>query len=292
MNKNPFSIYDFLGYLFPGLVAFMLFMHCMSNTFPINAEAYFHYKDNIGAYFGQKDENWWESTILIVLVSYILGHIIAYLSSSMVEYFANRIYDYPSHYLLHDDNLTYNDIKRRYWKNIKLGSNLWRLLVFVILIPVSLTMSMITPLIRFVVRPLDEYVRNGIIKKLCKLSEKLGIEDTDVNSEADYHRIVMHYAYLNIENVQRKADNYVAIYGFLRAMTLITCVFFDYVFISEIFYTSKVLLQYGCDKCFFDTKAITILVTIFILCNVLYMAFIKFYRRFTLENYMAVLTEK
>ncbi len=27
MNKNPFSINDFLGYLFPGLVALMLLMY-------------------------------------------------------------------------------------------------------------------------------------------------------------------------------------------------------------------------------------------------------------------------
>lgn len=34
------------------------------------------------------------------------------------------------------------------------------------------------------------------------------------------------------------------------------------------------------------------LVIVFLLTNILYMGFVKFYRRFTLENYMALLTEK
>ena len=38
--------------------------------------------------------------------------------------------------------------------------------------------------------------------------------------------------------------------------------------------------------------AVGLLVAMFILCNVLFMGFTKFYRRFTLENYMALLTEK
>ena len=39
-------------------------------------------------------------------------------------------------------------------------------------------------------------------------------------------------------------------------------------------------------------NAVLILLLMGILCNVLFMGFVKFYRRFTLENYMALLTEK
>ena len=118
----------------------------------------------------------------------------------------------------------------------------------------------------------------------CGQSLVGGTDSPDVNSKADYHRIVMHYVYLNIPNCQRKADNYVAIYGFLRTMTLIACIYFDYFFYWQVFTLN---IHAGV-----NWNAVLILLLMGILCNVLFMGFIKFYRRFTLENYMALLTEK
>ena len=94
----------------------------------------------------------------------------------------------------------------------------------------------------------------------------------------------MHYVYLNIPNCQRKADNYVAIYGFLRAMTLIACAFFDYLLLQQL---GTINIQAD-----FDMNAMFIMLALFAVCNVLFMGFVKYYRRFTLENYMALLTEK
>lgn len=105
-----------------------------------------------------------------------------------------------------------------------------------------------------------------------------------MKTDADYHRIVMHYVYLNIPNSQRKADNYVAIYGFLRTHTLITCLFFDYLFWTQVFTISLSLPIHW--------EAVWLLLLVFFMTNILYMGFVKFYRRFTLENYMALLTEK
>lgn len=157
-----------------------------------------------------------------------------------------------------------------------------------IMFPVSILLIVIgipLRLIKFIARPLDRYIISSIRKKLSSLSDRLGLESPDVNSHTDYHRIVMHYVYLNIAACQRKTDNYVAIYGFLRAMTLIVCLFFDYLLIVELrtvsFRPFAVI----------DFNAIWILLGLFILCNVIFMGFIKFYRRFTLENYMALLTE-
>ena len=94
--------------------------------------------------------------------------------------------------------------------------------ISVIFLPLNKKIS----IVKFVTRPLDRYVRNSIFTKITALSEKLNISRPDVNSRADYHRIIMHYVYLNIPQCQRKTDNYIAIYGFLRAITLITCLFF------------------------------------------------------------------
>lgn len=121
-------------------------------------------------------------------------------------------------------------------------------------------------------------------QKLRELSTTLNLNVPDVNSKADYHRIVMHYVYLNIPQSQKKADNYVAIYGFLRAMTLIACLFSDYLLVTQVFAIDFSLPV--------NWQAIIMLVIVFLLTNILYMGFVKFYRRFTLENYMALLTEK
>ena len=164
-----------------------------------------------------------------------------------------------------------------------------------VLLPVTLVMfgfGIKFSLITFIVRPLDEYVRNSILQKLNKLSDILCLQQPDVNSNADYHRIVMHYVYLNIETCQRKVDNYVAMYGFLRAMALIACFLFDYLLIDQIKYSCHIVKVFGMSNCVINWKCIGILVVILIVANLLYMGFVKFYRRFTLENYMALLTEK
>ena len=102
----------------------------------------------------------------------------------------------------------------------------------------------------------------------------------------------MHYVYLNIEACQRKVDNYVAMYGFLRAMALITCFLFDYLLIDQLKYSYLIVRELGMKNCVINWECISILVVILIVANLLYMGFVKFYRRFTLENYMALLTEK
>lgn len=164
-----------------------------------------------------------------------------------------------------------------------------------ILFPVSAFMLFFGKLLSitsFVARPLDEYVRNSITNKLNNLSTTLSLDRPDVNSDADYHRIVMHYVYLNIPNCQRKVDNYVAMYGFLRAIALIACVVFDYFLIDQIKYSYAIINKVGWDKCCVDWTSVKIFILMAIVANLLYMAFVKFYRRFTLENYMALLTEK
>ena len=302
MNKNPFSFYDFLGYLFPGLIAMMVIAYIVFLGLSASIEDYFNIKNFISMFKDKVDVNWWESTVVVIVLAYIFGHIVAYLSSTIVEYFANRSFGYPSYYLLHEGESSgmrmwrrYLRIWGRYFKEDKnFGNILWRILVLIILFPVSfgiLLLGIPLSIEKFIVRPLDEYVRNSIQNKLCSLSVKLGISRPDVNSRADYHRIVMHYVYLNIPNCQRKTDNYVAIYGFLRAITLISCMFFDYLLGRQLMTVVEFCSneRVGGEV---NVNAILILLGMLVLCNVLFMGFVKFYRRFTLENYMALLTEK
>ena len=218
MNKNPFSIYDFLGYLFPGLI-FLTILFWIFHQGNISLVGYFDFYKYIDLLKKGKDYDWLESTVFIIVASYVTGHVIAYLSSSTVEYFTNRLFSYPSHYLLHNENFTFRGMFSKYFKPFCVGNFVWRILVLLILFPVSAFMLFFGKLLSitsFVARPLDEYVRNSITNKLNNLSTTLSLDRPDVNSDADYHRIVMHYVYLNIPNCQRKVDNYVAMYGASR----------------------------------------------------------------------------
>lgn len=288
MGKNPFSLYDFLGYLFPGMVTLMLivFLVHLHKTYgqSIPIDSYFRIKEFATAIEENKVLPWLENTVLVVVIAYIAGHITAYLSSRTIEYFSNAVLGYPSYYLLHDDK-RYNIISEFFqgakeWDICKI---FYRIVVLVSLFPI--VVFMISKALRkFISRPLDDYVINSIQTKLRELSVTLNLNVPDVNSKADYHRIVMHYVYLNIPQSQRKADNYVAIYGFLRALTLIACLFFDYLLVSQALSINLHLSV--------NWQALGMLLIVFLLTNILYMGFVKFYRRFTLENYMALLTEK
>lgn len=286
MSKNPFSIYDFLGYLFPGIITLMLLIFIVSLSKEGKAaeiEDYFRINE-FSRVLTQNDLKRWESTFVAIILSYIIGHIMAYLSSVSVEYFTNRVFTYPSHYLLFSERkASWRKLMWRFW----FSKDIWRIfyctILLILLLPVIIFIIPST-IRRFITRPLDEYVRNSIQNKLWKLSDTLHLKLPDVNTDADYHRIVMHYVYLNIPNSQRKADNYVTIYGFLRTHTLIACLFFDYLFWTQVYTILSSLTIHW--------KTIWLLLLVFFMTNILYMGFVKFYRRFTLENYMALLTEK
>lgn len=294
MNKNPFSIYDFLGYLFPGLI-FLVMIFFISHTKSAPIDEYFDFWKYKVLLKSGKEYDWWESTVFIIVSSYVVGHIVAYLSSSTVEYFTNHLFGYPSHYLLHEEVNNYGSVFSRYFSSPTLGNFVWRILVMLILLPVTFVMLVLGikfSLINFIVRPLDDYVRNSILHKLNELSNTLSLQQPDVNSNADYHRIVMHYVYLNISACQRKVDNYVAMYGFLRAITLIVCIFIDYMLVDQIIYSIEILKANGFAHSTINWDGVWIFVVMVVVANLLYMGFVKFYRRFTLENYMALLTEK
>ena len=133
------------------------------------------------------------------------------------------------------------------------------------------------------VRPLDEYLIEAIRKKQFYLAHKLQISHPDVNdTKCDYHRIIQHYVYLNIPNSQKKIDNYVALYGFLRCMSLI----FSMTFASVALYgISTIKLDAA-----IDWHLCMLLCILYFMAYLTFLGFMKFYRRFALENYMTLLS--
>lgn len=286
MDKNPFSFYDFLGYLFPGMMTLLIIIHLIYIDNPTSISDYFNIEKFIKTFKNDISIEWWKTTLLLIIFSYTCGHIISYLSSTTIEYFSNRIFKYPSHYLLHEDKRNYCDYWASYFTdNATFGNICWRIILFFLLCPITCFILPFGSLIHinaFVARPLDAYIRDNITTKFLHLTQKLQLSQPQLESDADYHRIVMHYVYLNIPNCQKKTDNYIAIYGFLRSICLILCTFTVFIFYNAIFSSNIHITPTGWK----------LVITMIILCNITFMGFVKFYRRFTLENYMALLTEK
>ena len=289
--KNPFSIYDFLGYLFPGILFVLMLLDAFSGKNILTIESLLN--------SDKKVELSLESCFLYVIVSYVMGHVVAYVSSLLVEDFANRLFDYPSKYLLTKENIAYKELWRRFFgtkvftknectKKCILGAKIiLKIIIFVILLPITLsvfTIGYFFEINHFITRELDPYLVNAIKKKTNYLAKAMDITDHDLPDNEDTHRFVMHYAYINIKECQPKVGNYIALYGFLRCMSLLTCILFDYLLFKGILSINI--------HATVDWTAIFKLASTFLTAYILFLGFVKFYRRNTLEDYMTILVEK
>lgn len=293
MTKNPFSLYDFMGYLFPGLFLIIIVVYVLNANFDV--ACIFRMKTLIEAIGIDNSAFDLDKSILMIILGYITGHFVSYSSSITIESFANRIFGYPSEYLLHGNNRNWGEVLSRYFSSYASSSKkivkgmkrltkwLCKLIVFLFLLPISsmiFTIGWLVDINAYITRPIDDYLKTAILQKQYALAKKLGIEYADVNTTCDYHRLVMHYDYINIPECQRKIDNYVSLYGFLRSISFVFCICFDscliYV-INGIDFASPI-----------DWRIVLELSLLYAMCVLSFLGFIKFYRRQTLENLMTL----
>ena len=319
-EKNPFSIYDFLGYLFPGIVAiFVVFIWRQSILVP-DCDFFdcLHVRTIYQLLQQELSLNWLQASVLVVVSAYIVGHLVAYASSLTIEFLNIKAIGYPSEYLLKDEG-DEDSLWDRYWllhvdekscngdsKNKKgtkesrwkalikaILKNPWtyprRIVVCFLFFPITSVLFCLGKLFNlkeFLRAGLPKYMQEAVKAKADDLFPKLGLGSKGISKEDDFHRVVMHYVYLNIENAQRKADNYVALYGFLRAICFIATLFYDLIFVCALG-SLKNFMEFNADGFIW-----TILIVGFFVCNLLFFEYVKFYRRFTLENFMALVAEK
>lgn len=289
MEKNPFSLYDFLGYLVPGAIAvfgaYFLLNLCPFNLCdgvmlnPLDIKNVIKKIPSLAAL-----EFSWVMWLVFILFSYLIGHFIAYISSLTVEKFSNWVYGYPSDFLLNELDPFY------FWKPngvfIKSNALIWRLLISFFLLPIvafNLVFAKLMNAKSFFVKTLDPFLIKAIQKKLGLLFFELDIDDVYDEEESDLHRIVDHYVYEKQIGHRSKLDNYVALYGFLRSITLIFNVFFWYV----LYYTLFISLG--------ELTILDAVISLFFLGGfifIFFMAFMKFYRRYTLEGFMCLITDR
>lgn len=294
MEKNPFSIYDFLGYVLPGgvaiLLAYMVYKNPQCN--------YMTSQDFIGAIKNTisglkiKDVSTIQLSVAVIIISYIVGHLVAYLSSITVERMSIWHYNYPSVFLFSDKpkpRFCY-DIKKQL-ANKKVfeayGNLFLRLVVSLFLLPSTICILLVRwfHMNSYFIKPLDKYLQSSIRLKFELLEKKLGVSEIKKSKDSDSHRIIYHYMYENFPGHRAKMDNYVALYGVLRSLTLISNLFIMYVWKCQAYYLYNnfswdLIRSYPCMKIGF-----MVLVQF-----LFFMAFMKFYRRFTLESFMCMVS--
>lgn len=303
-NKRPFSLYDFLGYFAPGALFLYIALFFIK---------YFDdklYRDIIEINFGRL-----ELFVAFVIFAYVIGHSLNYLSSITIEKYSVWMYGFPSYFLLFGTKKRYFK-KRSYTKDVidlkienfestenfktnfsirnkgesKLRlflswffSCLWRLILVIILFPIFLfdfIVGRIFKLKLFYTNQLDIVLSNAILNKINILFTKLNIQFL---IGTDYFRVISHYYYENYEKHQLKYDNYVALYGFTRTLSFIFCIT-TWLFAYLVFFSNVISLDKS--YCFW------VLFLLGGISYVFFMAFMKFYRRYTLEGFMCLLVDK
>lgn len=289
MEKNPFSVYDFLGYVFPGAITLMI----------IRLVYYLHTHELLLSLYSCDlfvesllHDFSWDDSIFFILSAYVLGHIVAYASSLTVEPYAVWRYGYPSKFMLRNNpEKEYLSVKESLDSKIKKSIKFLKKSIRVIILPVFVLdylLGRYCHLNMYYVKGLDEKMINDIVGKIKHLYQKLGLDnivsDEDIKGDDfDYHRVVYHYVYEKHEAHRAKMDNYVALYGFMRALSFISVLVFWISLIAAV--------ANCCNEYLTFWTSFMWLVGISLLCFFFFMGFMKFYRRFTLESLMCLVTD-
>ena len=277
IKQNPFSIYDFLGYFIPGALVIYIFLILFSSSS-------FENFNSIFTVVGNNKILDFDNILFFVIVSYALGHLINFSSSITIERYANWKYNYPSKYLM--------DLvpDHKYWTGPR-KIKVWKGFLSILIFPVSISdyiLGEVFSFKAFYTRKADSFIIEMVKSKGLILLNKLGAPWTKSLREYDFHRIFSHYVYENSKNHQSKMNNYVTLYGFLRSLCFISVIFCWFLVykLYNIFKYDPIFSNFQ------DFKNLLFTIIILGLCSYLFfMAFMKFYRRYTLEALMLIVID-
>jgi hypothetical protein len=270
IKQNPFSLYDFLGYFIPG--ALLIYIYLFIEYFNDLKEQF-----KLSEFLKSNKDFQIESFLFFIILSYALGHLINFISSITVEKYANWKYDYPSKYLLGF---------KRDTKLLK-TLNYRRVILIIIVSPIAILDLILGDLFKFkyfYTRKLDKLLIEVIKEKgLVLINDLYKNKSGNTNDirlrDYDFHRIFTHYTFENTKNHQFKLVNYVILYGFLRVLSFISIIVFWYFLYLKIIKGNELIGYFH-------------IVLIGLIAYTFYMAFMKFYRRYTLEGFMLIAIDR
>lgn len=285
MSNSPFKLLDFLGFLFPGaivLIALYAFFPNLLEFLKLSTDT----DTNAVQY------------VVYIIIAYLIGHLVSLLSSITIEKYSIWKYGYPSEFLLTDytrgdyltresemDNSKIEDEKEmgRYRSYKKIA----RIIIFIIILPVSIADVVFSKfgIDYYYTRKLSGFQISMIKGKCALLFRSLGLSyNLDNIFAGDNHRIVHNYYYENADMHKNRMDNCIAVYDFLRAMSFVACIVFLCLLGRSL---TTINFHYQ-----IDWKQIIEIVSIGAVAYLFYMGFLKYYRKFTLENFMCLLSDK
>ena len=277
MDQNPFSFYDFLGYLIPGGFLILLMYFC-GLTFDLDIVI-----DLTELLRGQSQIFGILNYGSIVIISYIAGHFISITSAFFIEKYMNEELQYPSEYLfnkLSDDKknvLTPSSDKQNEDTKRKIKYCIIKVMLFPIIpwdyATQKLCYSQSLPF--QLANTTWLMIKEGYEKKF-RIDDKLLNIRTGLHD--DLFRLAYHYVYEFSNQHQTKIQNYVALYGFCRNICLVFVITFWISFLTLIYRA----IEGGA----VSYISISTLLSFFFV-YVFYVGFVKYYRRYTLEVLMA-----
>lgn len=297
MKQNPFSLYDFLGYLIPGSTVIYLFL--IIENWSSNDG-----KSNLETIFSSVSKYDFQEIFFFIIISYSLGHLISFISSITIEKYGNWKYGYPSKTVIGYRKNSYWIEKRQPegWEQTNLLyeidytsrnlRNTGRFFLILILLPLFIVELFFGTLLNFksfYSKGLDSYLTGVIRENVLLLLNSKGLSNGNSIKEGDlrnidFNRIVHHYAFENSKEHQFRMVNYVALYGFLRNLVLAFVLSFWFYFIISLKTVDFSL--------FVNWKMVGFNVLLMGLSFVAFMAYMKFYRRYTLEGLMLIVVDK
>lgn len=279
IKQNPFSLYDFFGYFIPGALSLYI-------TLLLLKVKNFNNVDQLTLVLNNDKSFQLDNFLFFIIISYSIGHLVNFISSITVEKYANWKYNYPSKYLM---NLKPDFA---FWSGSK-RVRFWKFILILVLFPISVLDLILGELLSFktfYTKKADNYIIETVKAKGIILLNQLGTPITKVLRDYDFHRIFSHYVYENSKNHQSRLSNYVALYGFLRSLCLIT-VLFIWLILYKLY--KKAFLFEKFSEYIEKSKYLIVYVVVFGLVSyVFFMAFMKFYRRYTLESLMLIVIDK
>ncbi len=289
---NAFSLYDFLGYLIPGGI-FLVGFHLI----PLPCFYEMHYFQAFSCLCSAQWTESLSSIAVFLTFGYMTGHALSYVSSMTVEKYSVWTIGYPSKYLLEENirpswkagtKLYFADYFFPSFVKFQSGLNIqrWqifvqRLIVFLIMIPYVFPILVLVFLIGLnesirKVLPYDFAILIQSRTQLFIRQQKKYGETYDLTSGESF-RFLYHYTLERFNVHVVKMQNYVALYGFCRTISLINVLFFWW-------------FSYTQRSCIWSLKYFLALVILSGLSSLFYLAFNKFFRKFSLECYMAIVT--
>ena len=299
MKQNPFSLYDFLGYLIPGSI--LIYLYLILENWSDKQSG-----NNIEIVFESVSKYNFQEIFFFIIISYALGHLISFISSISIEKYGNWKYGYPSKTVIGYEKKSYFIIEKKplgweqdsflYEFDPKKASrylrNTGRVFLILVLLPLVIMEFLFGTILNFknfYSKGLDDYLRNAIKRNTLFLLNSKVLSNNSITTDKDlrgidFNRIVHHYAFENSKQHQFRMVNYVALYGFLRNLVLTFVISFWYYFIVSLKSINKDLNV--------NWDAILINLLLMALSFIAFMAYMKFYRRYTLEGLMLIVVDE